>query len=45
MKKAAIKKPAAITGDYTGLVGNIGVLLDSARRTSARAVNTIMTAT
>ncbi len=45
MKKPAAKKSAAITGNYTGLVGNIGELLDSARRTSARAVNAIMTAT
>jgi predicted nuclease of restriction endonuclease-like (RecB) superfamily len=30
---------------YDGLVGEIGVLLEQARRTSARAVNSIMTAT
>ena len=41
-EKSAAKKSAAITGDYTG---NIGELLESARRTSARAVNAIMTAT
>lgn len=45
MKKSATKKTAVITGDYTGLVGKIGELLESARRTSARAVNAIMTAT
>ena len=31
-EKSAAKKSAAITGDYTG---NIGELLESARRTSA----------
>ncbi len=45
MKKSTAKKSAAITGDYTGLVGNISELLESARRTSARAVNAVMTAT
>ncbi len=43
-----MKKPAAkttefpVTGDYPGLVGNIGELLESARRTSARTGNAIM---
>ena len=45
MKKSVTKKAASITGDYIGLVGNIGDLLKSARRTSARAVNAVMTAT
>jgi len=36
--------PSPMT-DYPGLVGNIGELLESARRTSARAVNALMTAT
>ena len=46
MKKTAGKKSASpAIADYTGLVGNIGKLLESARRTSARAVNAIMTAT
>lgn len=46
MKKPAAKKSVApANGDYTGLVGNISELLESARRTSARAVNAIMTAT
>jgi len=31
--------------DYSGLVGGIGELLETARRTSARAVNALMTAT
>nr|MBA3585828.1 restriction endonuclease subunit S [Gemmatimonadota bacterium] len=37
--------PAQGVPGYEGLVGEIGVLLDQARRTSARAVNAIMTAT
>ncbi len=46
MKKPAAKKSALpATGDYTGLVGSISELLESARRSSARAVNAIMTAT
>jgi predicted nuclease of restriction endonuclease-like (RecB) superfamily len=46
MKKPTAKnsKPLA-SGDYGGLVGNIGELLEIARRTSARAVNALMTAT
>jgi hypothetical protein len=46
MKKPTAKnsKPLA-SGDYGGLVGNIGELLETARRTSARAVNALMTAT
>lgn len=39
-------KPApAATGIYSGLVGGIGELLETARRASARSVNVIMTAT
>lgn len=33
------------TGDYRGLLGEVVSLLENARRTSARAVNAIMTAT
>jgi len=33
------------SGNYTGLVGGIRELLDAARRSSARAVNALMTAT
>lgn len=44
MRKSPAKK-SADPGDYTGLVGNISELLEAARRTSARAVNAVMTAT
>ena len=47
MKKPAASKKASFapaTGDYGHLVGNIGELLESARRTSVRAVNALMTA-
>jgi hypothetical protein len=45
-KTAAIKKPKVpAIGDYTDLIGGIGSLLEVARRTSARAVNALMTAT
>ena len=37
--------PARGAPEYEGLVGEIGVLLEEARRTSARAVNAIMTTT
>lgn len=37
--------PAQGVPGYEGLVGEIGVLLEQARRTSARALNAIMTAT
>ena len=43
MKKNVPAKPSA--ADYTGLIGNIAELLETARRTSARAVNAVMTAT
>lgn len=46
MKKPAPQKTAPLAADgYTSLVGNIGELLESARRASARAVNAILTAT
>ncbi|MEO5713444.1 MAG: PDDEXK nuclease domain-containing protein [Luteolibacter sp.] len=38
-------KSPAVPGGYTVLIGNIGELLETARRTSARAVNAVMTAT
>ena len=41
MKKSAAKKTATVRGDYTGLLGNIGGLLESARRASARAVTAL----
>ena len=37
--------PAPGAPGYEGLVGEIGVLLEEARRTSARTVNAIMTTT
>jgi len=37
--------PARGTAGYEGLVGEIGALFEQARRTSARAVNALMTAT
>jgi hypothetical protein len=40
------KKPAPpATGVYASLVGDIGALLETARRASARSVNALMTAT
>ena len=47
MKKPASRKKSEVptTTDYTGLVGGISELLEAARRTSARAVNAMMTAT
>lgn len=47
-KRKQIQKRTATpttTGDYTGLLGGIGELLEAARRASARAVNAFMTAT
>jgi hypothetical protein len=44
MRKAPAKK-ASGTEDYTGLVGNISELQETARRTSVRAINALMTAT
>jgi len=42
-----VMKPSEPTVDasYTGFVGELGRLLDASRRTSARAVNSVMTAT
>jgi predicted nuclease of restriction endonuclease-like (RecB) superfamily len=47
MKKSSIRKKSEVsaTPDYTGLVGGIAEVLEIARRTSARAVNAVMTAT
>ncbi len=45
MPKAKTKKNlTARTENYSSLVGNISSLLESARKTSARVVNTILTA-
>jgi len=46
MKKHPTKKPdAAPPPAYTGLIGGIGELLETARHATARAVNSLMTAT
>ena len=47
MSKPTSKKQPnlALSGNYSGLVGDIGKLLEAARRSSARAVNAFMTAT
>lgn len=47
MKKNTARKKADLspTADYTGLVGGISELLETARHASARAVNAVMTAT
>jgi uncharacterized protein DUF1016 len=47
MRKLASKKQPtlALSGNYPGLVGDIGQLLEAARRASARTVNALMTAT
>src|SRR5271165_7156966 len=47
MAKRKVPSPDALVpaADYDGLLGEVVVLLDSARRTSARAVNAVMTAT
>jgi hypothetical protein len=48
MKKDVPRKKTAAAvaiGGYSGLIGGIGELLESARRASARAVNAFMTAT
>ena len=37
--------PAIATPDYSGLIGGVGELLETARRASARTVNAFMTAT
>lgn len=46
MKKRSTKKHAATAPvAYTGLIGGIGELVETARHTTARAVNSLMTAT
>jgi len=47
MAKRKVSSPDALvpTADYDGLLGEVVVLLESARRTAARAVNAVMTAT
>lgn len=42
--KAAGKSPAALSADYAGIHSGIVELLDTARRTAARSVNALMTA-
>ena len=44
-KLVSKKQPALAVSNYPGLVGDIGKLLEAARRNSARAVNTFITAT
>jgi len=43
--KPPAKAPATPADAYPGLIGGIGTLLDTARHASARAVNSLMTAT
>jgi predicted nuclease of restriction endonuclease-like (RecB) superfamily len=47
MSKPASKKQRTLvlSGNYPGLVGDIGQMLEAARRNSVRAVNALMTAT
>jgi predicted nuclease of restriction endonuclease-like (RecB) superfamily len=47
MAKRKAPSPAALVpaADYDGLLGEVVVLLETARRTAARAVNAVMTAT
>lgn len=47
MAKNKARPTAAVlpTADYSGLLGEVVSLLEAARRTSARAVNAVMTAT
>jgi predicted nuclease of restriction endonuclease-like (RecB) superfamily len=45
MKNVSKKKGVVGSSDYAGLVGGISDLLETARRASARAVNSYMTAT
>ena len=45
MKKIIAKKDTVATRAYSDLLGSVSQLLESARRASARAVNTFMTAT
>jgi hypothetical protein len=41
-KSKALTRPV---GEYDGLLGNIGELLEQSRRTAARAVNSVLAAT
>jgi hypothetical protein len=44
--KSKPQKPRpSVSANYSGLVGGIGELFESARSASARAVNALMTAT
>ena len=45
IKKKHISDKLAKVVDYRGLLLNVSELLEQARRTSARVVNTVMTAT
>lgn len=45
VEKKAKSKELLIVGDYTGLLSSVSELLEQARRTSARVVNAVMTAT
>lgn len=45
LRKKAIASKHARVGDYSGLLSSVSKLLEQARRTSARTVNTILTAT
>jgi predicted nuclease of restriction endonuclease-like (RecB) superfamily len=45
IEKKAKSKELVKVGDYTGLLSSVSDLLEQARRTSARAVNAILTAT
>ena len=44
-RKAPIPERLVPAADYDGLLGEVVVLLESARRTAVRAVNAVMTAT
>mgnify|MGYP000937460468 CR=1 FL=1 len=44
-KKSRSDRSLTSAGDYGGLLADVVALLEAARRTSARSVNTIMTAT
>ena len=46
MAKQKVPSPDALVpaADYNGLLGEVVVLLETARRTAARAVNAVMTA-
>ena len=44
-KSRALAIPQTVSGEYRGLIGGIAELLEAARRTTARTVNALMTAT